>query len=509
MIFILNLFLAWCFLHRITAVPLPESTTPTINIAIIGAGSAGTSTAYYLSKLTANFNVTIYEETNRIGGRAFSKLVPIGNSYITVEYGASLIASVNYNLANATNDLGLVSVPSKWTEIGGDTVSGFGVWNGSWRYKDIQALTWTTLTNSLTNVLLLLQYGLLNGPTKAQNLVNPLIDKFLLLYNRLSQVNPFTSVADIITSITLSDVVQSTASSYFRSNNINEAFMTDIIGGITKNCYGQEMDTIEAIGAIISLYSSLGGIFKIKGGNEKLFQKMAIASGATIRLNSIVTSVNGISDGRFAVSTATDTSAYDVVVMAAPIVPDTTPSIQFGNLDLSSVIPMEYVQIHGELMYTEFKFSTNPYGLVTIVVGEVKPLYWKILLSTDFPGDVLIPSGLDPLILPFHSVGLLYTKTELLGRTTQVVKFFSKSVLNGPTLANCFRRIDYTDREVWNSPGAYPNLLPKQLSTYTGSFEVSPGFYYANIMEGFISTMETQSVSGRNIANAIWQKYIK
>jgi prenylcysteine oxidase/farnesylcysteine lyase len=76
-------------------------------IAIIGAGAAGSSAAFFLHKqlLTLahrdKIEITIYEKEPRVGGRA-AIIHPYNDSkYDPVEIGASIYASVNLHLIRA------------------------------------------------------------------------------------------------------------------------------------------------------------------------------------------------------------------------------------------------------------------------------------------------------------------------------------------------------------------------------------------------------------------------
>ena len=113
--------------HKFHECPAPE-VQPSIRVAVIGSGSAGSSAAYFLeqariqlqksreesgiagcpqSPIPETLSVTVYERSNRIGGRA-AYITPLDNtSYAPVEVGASLISYANYNLRNAAKTFNL------------------------------------------------------------------------------------------------------------------------------------------------------------------------------------------------------------------------------------------------------------------------------------------------------------------------------------------------------------------------------------------------------------------
>ena len=76
---------------------------PAKRIAIIGAGSAGASTAYYLTEFLgqcANLEIDVYERSSYVGGRSTTVNVYDDPSN-SAELGASIFVAVNQNLVAA------------------------------------------------------------------------------------------------------------------------------------------------------------------------------------------------------------------------------------------------------------------------------------------------------------------------------------------------------------------------------------------------------------------------
>ncbi len=81
----------------------------TPRIAIIGAGAGGSSAAFYLSEHLQVAEVTIFEASGYVGGRAHT-INALNDSRYPVEIGASIFVEANRNLVSAAElfDLELI-----------------------------------------------------------------------------------------------------------------------------------------------------------------------------------------------------------------------------------------------------------------------------------------------------------------------------------------------------------------------------------------------------------------
>ncbi|TFY55423.1 hypothetical protein EVJ58_g8261 [Rhodofomes roseus] len=104
---------------------LPESTPPN-RIAIIGAGAAGSSAAFWIAKAKERFGldveVDVYEKNDYIGSTV---VYPYNNTeYEPVELGASIFVEINRNMWRATEEFGLERIGF------GDENNVMGIWDG-------------------------------------------------------------------------------------------------------------------------------------------------------------------------------------------------------------------------------------------------------------------------------------------------------------------------------------------------------------------------------------------
>lgn len=93
----------------------------------LGAGAAGSSTAYHLRKFASEENlaidITIFEQSDYIGGRT-TTVQAYGDSE-PVELGGSIFVNVNYILQNASVEFGLQRVQSESVDD-----EYLGIWDG-------------------------------------------------------------------------------------------------------------------------------------------------------------------------------------------------------------------------------------------------------------------------------------------------------------------------------------------------------------------------------------------
>ncbi|KAG9077132.1 hypothetical protein FS749_011013, partial [Ceratobasidium sp. UAMH 11750] len=97
-------------------------------VAIIGAGAAGSSSAFWLSKarsrLGENITATIYEKGDYVGGRS-TTTPPYGDETLApVELGASIYVGANKNIVRAVKEYNLPIVDY------GDENEETGIWDG-------------------------------------------------------------------------------------------------------------------------------------------------------------------------------------------------------------------------------------------------------------------------------------------------------------------------------------------------------------------------------------------
>ncbi|KAI0006727.1 Prenylcysteine oxidase [Xylariaceae sp. FL0662B] len=503
-------------------------------VAIIGAGAAGSSTAYHLRKYAERdgipVNITIFEKTDRIGGRTLTADVyDIPEN--PVEVGASIFVGLNHILFNATKDFNLPV-----TDPGADEEGVLGIWDGE-RFvftQDSRSWGWWNLAK------LFWKYG--TAPYYTHKLVQDTIATFLDLYK--APHFPFRSLSVRAFELGLAKVTGVTGQQFLAANQLDGPFAHDIVQTSTRVNYASNLPYIHGLGTMVAMAPE--GAVAVAGGNWQIFSHMVASSKAHIALNTSVTSITlerskepdnartyriqtAVTDSSGDDETAPSTQhpvSFDSVVLAAPY--------QYSGITTDSDVmqhPIDkipYAKLHVTLFATPYRFSPAFFNLEP---GSSVPISVLTTLSADEepkPGsDGAGKAG-------FFSATLVKVVTNpQSGNTEYVYKIFSPdkvtpeflSSLLGVQVPETFtgpaaKSADAQDAAEgpngtaaldpisWYHPTVfhpYPQKLPRV--TFQDPI-LSDGLYYTSGIESFISTMETSALMGMNVARLIVDDYL-
>jgi prenylcysteine oxidase / farnesylcysteine lyase len=176
-----------------------------------GAGAAGSSTAYFLREFgkeaPQNINITIFEKTDRIGGRTLT-IEPFGNASQRAELGASIFIQKNEILYDSLAEFNLTA---RDPDEGSDPL--LGIWDG-----DEFVFTINTGHSYWWNAYkVFMKYGY-NAPRRTQKLMETTIQKFLMLYK--SPFFPFRSLTQRIYELGLVEVTALTGEQFLAKNSV-------------------------------------------------------------------------------------------------------------------------------------------------------------------------------------------------------------------------------------------------------------------------------------------------
>ncbi|CAE6509823.1 unnamed protein product [Rhizoctonia solani] len=451
---------------------LDEVTATSLKVAIIGAGAGGSSASYWLSLAKqraaagTNVDITVYEQDNRVGGRSTTVYPYNDTSYAPIELGASIFTKGNRNLVRAASEFGFDLV-----EFSG-VVPGTGVWNGN-------KFVWRTTDNGTADGIRM-QERYQDGPSKAGELTVPFLSSFASSYT--PTFPRFPTVSAYASAVNYTSLGTVTLKSYLSQGGVNLNWINDFMTGSSRFNYAQDVSTINGVAGMTSL--SAGTAYSAKPGNFKIFEQFLSRSGASLQLQTTVKSIKKTagSNSKYCVETTKGTADFDAVIVAAPL---PLTNIKFTNTanQPSSFPKVDYLHLHVTLLTT-----TTP---------SLLPNYFKVDDSSALPGTVLTTAeyGSKP---QFNSIRY-QASIERNGKTEYVVKIFSPAKISDDTLAALFGKgtIGWLFRKEWD---AYPYYPPR--SDYP-PVKLDKGLYYVNSMEGLFSTMETETISSRNVVDML------
>ncbi|ETS85460.1 hypothetical protein PFICI_03485 [Pestalotiopsis fici W106-1] len=493
-------------------------------VAIIGAGAAGSSTAYHLRKYADEagvaVNITLFEKTERIGGRTLT-VDAYDDPMQPVELGASIFVNVNHILWNAAHDFNLPLI-----DPGPDEDTLLGVWNGdefvfeqdsttSW-WWDVAKLVW--------------KYG--TAPYYTRNLVKETVATFLKLYE--APHFPFRSLTTRVYELGLHKITGLTGQQFLEEKGLYGMFARHLVQTATRVNYASNLAYIHGLGAMVSLAAD--GAKAVEGGNWQIFAHMAGYARAYVHLNTSVASIGLASRSdpsapasKYILKTRESTNAAGTVAEAEHIEFDdvvvATP-YQFSGIDHDEnllqqpIDEIPYVTLHVTLFASPFRFS---------------PEFFKLQPGATVPTSVLTTLADDETARPgaeaagkagFFSATLVRTAMNpSTQRRENVYKIFSPDkvtpeflssllgvrvpdTFTGPVDAETRAEFDVVEAVSWIHPTVfhpYPQKLPRV--TFQDPI-LREGLYYTSGMESFISTMETSALSGMNVARLIMDDYL-
>ncbi|KAK3313192.1 VID27 cytoplasmic protein-domain-containing protein [Apodospora peruviana] len=493
-------------------VPLVQ-TEPVRQVAVIGAGAAGSATAYYLRKYTKesgiSVNITIFEKTDRIGGRTLT-VNPFGDTSQRLELGASIFIQKNCILYDSLAEFGL-----RPRDPDEDSDSTLGIWDGDefvFTIDQKNSFWWNAYK-------VIRKYGVL-APRRTQKLVDSTIDRFLQLYE--APHFPFKSLTQRVYELDLVKATGVTGEQFLKTNNIGDSYAHDIIQTSTRVNYASNLALIHGLDAMVSMAPQ--GAMAVEGGNWQIFHEMVQHSGAHVALNTSVVSI-GLDDTddtlgrpRYTLKTSSPSvsdkeevysTLFDDVVIATPY--------QFSKIAAEDGVVRQvideipYVELHVTLLASPFRYDPKFFGMAAgkSVPGSVL----TTLAKDDTPTSGVQGVGK----AGFFSISTLRKSVNPnTKREEYLYKIFSPEKVTPELLSRLFgvqvpdTFVSEGDSDAQASPiswyyphvfNSYPRALPRV--TFQDPI-VGPNLYYTSGMESFISTMETNALMGKNVARLIF-----
>lgn len=426
-----------------------------------------------------------------------------------VELGASIFIKANAILWNATQEFGLGT-----RDPGSDADKLTVIWDGT----DIVFETSSDTSWWWDGIKLLWKYGL--APYNAQKLMKKTTGTFFKLYE--APFFPFRSLSTRAFELDLAKITGVTGQQFLADNGISPEFANEIVQAATRVNYASNLNSIHGLDTMVSIAPE--GAMAVQGGNWRIFDHFVAASRAHIALNTSVSSITlgtkpGAKHPKYLISTKSDSGveaagvAFDNVVLATPY--------QFSGIKAASSVietaidEVPYITLHVTLF-------ASPLALDPKFLGLKPGAQIPTTVLTTYAPTQNGSSGLEGVgKTGFFSVSTLRTVINpKTGREEVLYKIFSPdeitpqflSSLFGAKIPDTFTGASTmpTDTEAeaiepisWYHPHvfqSYPKALPRV--TFQDPI-VGNGVYYTSGMEGFISTMETNALMGKNVARLI------
>lgn len=439
-------------------------------IAIIGAGAGGLALAYYLQKYTNHgFNITIFEKSDRIGGRT-TTVHAYNDSRYPFELGGSVYVNANKIIVKAVEDFGL---PGRNIKDKNNTAADrVGFWDGENVFFSIKSSWWSTAK-------VFWRFGI--SPARTAYHVKKFIAAFLETY--YGKQFPFASLTRVGDISGLSQASSVSGLQFLHDLGVSDKYAGEIVQAITRLNYGLNLNEIHGVETLVSLAAD--DIYEVEGGLWQVFDRFVRNASATVHLETTVTKIERHHE-EWVVwygDRHQSSQTFDKVIIAAPY---HQAHIKGVSLTLPEV---QYRTVHVT------HFAAN---------SQLNGAYFNIGDQSEVPGTVLLTilpdsDGNYNFNQPFP-----FTTVDVRGYVEEtgdhVYKIFSSAPIEDRLLEQILQPgavVSWTHRKEWK---AYPRLDP--VETYV-DFEVEKGLFYLNTMEQFISTLETSSLAGANVAALI------
>lgn len=416
-----------------------------MRIAVVGSGIAGCSAADGLrTRLGPAASIAVLESDGRVGGRILDREI----AGARVETGATLFHSSNRLVAGLAAGLGPAPV-----DVSGRRQT-VGIWDG-------ERFVLRTRGSRGDAVRMLRRYRA--SPLRGARLVKGTVAKLTAVYDELDRGSAWAGPRELLEDLGLAALCDETAAAFLRRRRLSDRFVGEFVDGVSRNNYGQHAGELNALVDLVSLAGAgLGGgsLHRVRGGNAQLCAALLDRAGAEVRLDTRVTRIVPAEERWHLKPGDGPEESFDAVVLAAPL--------ELAGIELSGFRPPEavtrlYKEIHATFVAGARRGSPPDFALTTEAVGP--------LLSVERVAN----RGDGP---PLHKV-------------------FSRGPLGEREVERLFEEVEHVETIAWH---AYPELPP--MSPWA-PFELAPGLYYPSAMEFAVSTMETQAIAGRAVANLL------
>ncbi|PPQ76784.1 hypothetical protein CVT24_011340 [Panaeolus cyanescens] len=443
----------------------PQTTGLPFNVAIIGAGAGGSSSAFWISKAMnrsdLNISIDIFEQSSYIGGRSFSvnqTVHSVFSGQISVELGAHLFEDGHRNMWRAASEFNL---PVDVAQI-----QSIYTWNG------LKLQHFCTSFNCFVDYLWNYGYRLLS-PGSGDRSARRVAAKFAEFYH--ANFTMWDRHGQLIDRLGLLTLLTSKSLDHFLEVGTPRLLVDDLFLPLL----GYTHSPTHALQSVFQMTPHPH--YQIPGGTRRVFEEFIQASSASVMLNTTVKSIEKSADARrWRVNTANTSGEYDAVIIAAPFHQTNMTSPE----EVSAQVPLvSYETVHVTVVVTR-----SPYVNTTFPASQ----------SQDEDMSDVMMGKEDKRRGDFSSL----THWRYAGQVW-VVTIKSRSSLSDDWLSRAFAHdVEHVYRQKWEHPVQAPTVDFSPI-------RLEQGLYYLNGFESVVSSMETQIVASLNLVNLLLHDFFK
>jgi uncharacterized protein with NAD-binding domain and iron-sulfur cluster len=232
-----------------------------MRLAIVGAGISGCSAAYCAHRLMPSLDVTIYERSDRVGGRVYS--VDIDDE--CVEMGASFFKGGHRQLIGLLAEINVMmsSVPRPRS---------IGVWDGErfvFRIDNPVLAAIRLLTRHPGDIL------------RLYSMLRKLGRRSRALYGEVERQPG--ELGELYATVGIKAWLEMTSEEALLERGIHPRFIHDVVEPVIRVIYNQA-SSINAYAGLFTVDILNGRTYKVVSGNEVIPRRLAEVSGATVKL---------------------------------------------------------------------------------------------------------------------------------------------------------------------------------------------------------------------------------
>lgn len=370
------------------------------------------------------------------------------------EIGADAWSPVNYYIQELQQELGI--------ELGNDTYVGNGQ-VGIWSSDGFVAYKKIALQNIDTDACLAVT-------------IKEFIASLTVNYVEREKKGPFETVNEFLSSGNMTGYSLTEFELYLQSEcNATQEYMDTLVAPIVRAIYDQPLNLTSFAGEV-SLLAIFTPPLWSATGNSQLPKSLLANSDATVHLSTQIETISWNGE-EYTLYYQGRNMTSEYVVIAAPI--------EFTNITFQNV---------------DFYESINNRDFVHCYVTHVQatginPVYFGMEAGEEAPDSILTTPD---STLPFTIIGIEDPSLTVEG--AKIYKIFSNTDVSS-LLSQMF--IDVSDFHVHHWDYTFPHLIE------TSDFQpilLAPNMFYLNTMESTVTAMEGSVISGRNIAQLLYQE---